>query len=86
MARKPWTLAFVLALLKAWLDFFYGGTDGDGTQGQTSTRLNLATPQSSMHGSMRYIPWDPMKDPHFHQQQFDVLYSKENHLCIGEAQ
>ena len=46
MKQRLWTLSFVLTLLKTWLGLFHGGADGGGTlgtQGQISTRMNLAT-------------------------------------------
>lgn len=64
MVQKLWTLAYVLALLRTWLDFFHDGTEGDGTletQGQIPRQINhLATPQSLCMGlwnACLTIPW-----------------------------
>lgn len=43
MEQKLWAVAFILALLKAQLDFFDGRTEGEGTlqtQGFTSIQVN----------------------------------------------
>ena len=64
MTQELWKLAFVLALLKTRLDFFHGGTHGNGTletQGQISTWINLATPQSTLRGSLQWFSHDPWK-------------------------
>ena len=71
VGTKVWMLALVSALLKTWLDFFHGGMEQDRkleTQGQTSTPINLATPQSPMCGSLVYFPPNFVEDTEFHQQ------------------
>ena len=64
MKQKLCTLAFVLALLNTELDFFHSRKEGDGTlktQGAAciSTRIDLATSQSPVCGSLKYFPHDP---------------------------
>lgn len=39
------------------------------TQGFISTRINLATPQSPVHGSVKCFSHDPVEEPNFNQQQ-----------------
>lgn len=68
MKQTLWTLA----LLKIWLDFFHGGTEGDGsweTQGHLS-QINLAIPQSPVRGSVKCFSHDPVKQPDFDLQQY----------------
>lgn len=70
MRQKLWTLAFVLAFLKTQLDFCHHEENRDGTletQGSISTQINLAIPQSSIHGSLECFPHDPVEEPDFHQ-------------------
>lgn len=59
--------------MKPRLDFFNGGTDGDGTLetlGQPSvfTQITLTMPQSPVHGDVKCFPCDPVKEHSFHQQ------------------
>lgn len=35
----------------------------------TSTQINLATPQSPIHGPLEGSPHNPVEEPGFHQQQ-----------------
>ena len=79
-AHTPET-GFVLALLRTWLDFFYGDMDRAETQGQPtletqgqiSSRINHpTTPQSPTHGSLECFPRDPMEQPDSQRQKRDL--------------
>ena len=53
MQKELWTLAFVLAMLKTWLDILHGDMDRNGTlktQGQISIQINCDMPQSPIVG------------------------------------
>ena len=88
MKQKFWTLPFLLALLKIMPGFFHDGMEENGqleTQGQISTQINLATPQSPMHGSSKYFSHNFMEESDFHQQHFVdfILYNLKLCLCIN---
>ena len=68
MKQKLWKLAFVSALLKTRLDCFHGRMDGDGTleaqeAASISTQINLAIPETPMHGSVNAFLTIPWKSP-----------------------
>lgn len=71
-----------MTLLKTQLEFFHGGTKGDGTQKQPSisAKINLVTPLSSVRGSMEFFPH--VKKPHFHWQHHEFsLKNIHSFLC-----
>lgn len=41
------------------------------------TQINLATPQSPMHGSVKYFSQNPVGEHKFHQQHYHPLLSAE---------
>ena len=57
-------LDFALALVKTRLDFFRGGTEGDGTLGTQGTVSISILPHCSL--PLQCFPRDPGDEPNFH--------------------
>lgn len=60
-------------LMEVRSDIPHGGTEGNGTlktQGQPF-QINLASPQSPVHGSLGCFPRDPVEEHNFYSQQRD---------------
>ena len=84
MKQKLWALAFLLASMKTWSDFFRGGMDRDGTQGQPFTQISFTTrPQFPVCGSMKCFSCNPVEDRGFHWQHFHFYFEKVGSVFIA---